>query len=416
MGPIKSRRSSIIELEYALANHFPNFNHIVHDGSLPLPDYVKDINWNAIVLGSTFLCKCIHPTEFQETIVNYAWIKNSSAVKIALPQDDYDCSQILDKWMVDWKIDLLFSVLTNNLDILYPKFSKNGEIRLGYTGYISDRWIEKWKNVKSHSDRSIDVSYRASNLPENFGKIGKLKSAIASKFIEAVKDKNLKLDISTKNNDLIPGDKWHDFIENSKFCLATPSGSSLLDPIGDYRKKIIKYKINNPLATFQEVENVCFPGEDGKYEFTAISPRNIEAALAETVQIATPGNYSNIMKPIEDYIPLSEDCSNIDEVFRMMNDADLIKKIKFNLKEKIINTPSLYLSNITSEIIDYIKSNSVTASIQNTDQKLIDRYNREFSDIVDKYWRMYYIKNNVKEVLNGMGAKRLKRFYQKITN
>ena len=140
--------------------------------------------------------------------------------------------------MVDWNIDLLFSVLTNNLDVLYPKYSKIGKIKLGYTGYISKKWIEKWKNVKAHDQRSIDVSYRASNLPENFGKIGNLKSSIASRFLNSVKDKNLILDISTRNEDLIPGDKWHNFLEDSSFS-CYPSGSSLLDPIGEYRKKFI---------------------------------------------------------------------------------------------------------------------------------------------------------------------------------
>lgn len=414
MGPPNSRRSSIVELEYMLQNHFPQFNHIVHDGSLPLPAYLKDIDWNGIVLGSTFLCKCIHPNELKKTLIDYKWIKSSSAIKIALPQDDYDCSQILDSWMADWKIDLLFSVLTNNLDVLYPKYCKVGKIELGYTGYISKKWIDKWKNVKKHNQRSIDVSYRASDLPENFGKIGKLKSLIATRFLNSVKDKNLTLDISVKNEDLIPGDKWHDFLEDSKFCLATPSGSSLLDPTGEYRKNVYKYKLNNPLATFDEVENACFFNQDGKYEFTAISPRNIEAALAETVQIATPGNYSNIMNPVEDYIPLDEDCSNIDEVVKMMNDNVLVNRIKKNLKEKIINTPDLYLNNFASIIIDYIKANTRGTNQLDNDRKLINKYKKEFGVTIKRYWRNYYFKNNIKEILKSIGAKKIKTFFQRI--
>ena len=416
MGPPNSRRSSIVELEYMLQNHFPQFNHIVHDGSLPLPAYIKDIDWNGIVLGSTFLCKCIHPNEFKKTLIDYAWIKNSSAIKIALPQDDYDCSQILDNWMTDWNIDLLFSVLTNNLDVIYPKYSKVGKIRLAYTGYISKKWILKWKKVKAHNQRSIDVSYRASDLPENFGKIGKLKSLIATRFLNSVKHKNLILDISTRNEDLIPGDKWHDFLEDSKFCLATPSGSSLLDPTGEYRKNVYKYKLKNPFATFEEVENACFFSKDGKYEFTAISPRNIEAALAQTVQIATPGNYSNIMNPVEHYIPLNEDCSNIDEVVRMMNDSILIHEIKKNLKEKIINTPDLYLNNFASKIIDFIKDNTHNTNQLNDNNKLINKYRNEFDVISERYWKNFYFKNKIKKTLKKIGAKKIKTFFQRIAN
>ena len=41
---------------------------------------------------------------------------------------------------------------------------RHGEIRKGFTAYIKDTWIEKWKNPKKIDDRSIDISYRASNL------------------------------------------------------------------------------------------------------------------------------------------------------------------------------------------------------------------------------------------------------------
>ena len=60
----------------------------------------------------------------------------------------------------------------------------------------------------------------------------------------------------------------------------------------------------NPRANFKEVSEKCIPKENGKYVFTAISPRNIEAALAETVQIAIPDDYSDFLSPYEDYIPL----------------------------------------------------------------------------------------------------------------
>ena len=45
--------------------------------------------------------------------------------------------------------------------------------------------------------------------------------------------------------------------------------------------------------------------------YTAISPRNIEAALSETLQIATVGQYSDLMDADQDYLRLNEDCSNI---------------------------------------------------------------------------------------------------------
>jgi hypothetical protein len=395
MGPPRYRRKAVVDLEYFIPKYFPNNNHIVHDGSLSLPKYVKDIQWHAIILGSTFLCKCTHPDEFEMTLNDYGWIKDSNAVKIALPQDDYNCSEILDSWMVDWNINLIYSVLSENLDVLYPNYLNKGEIRLGYTGYISDDWLKKWKNPKSYDDRTIDVSYRASNLPANFGSLGYLKGQIGHLFVKEVKGQNLILDISTDPNDMIPGNEWHAFLENSKFCLTTASGSSLLDPKGIYRIRVETHTMQNPSADFEEIAEACFPGQDCKYTFTAISPRNIEAALLETVQIATPGTYSGIMEPYVDYIPLAEDCSNIEEVLTMMKDKKLVRNIAKNCKKKIIETPRLYLQSLANEIMNYINNNIsdkiVINNIQKDNNKYFKKYNRYITINEKYYWLSRYL-------------------------
>ena len=66
-------------------------------------------------------------------------------------------------------------------------------------------------------------------MTANYGHIGYLKGSIGERFIEAVQGQKLNLDISTPK-DVIAGDKWHEFLEDSKFCLVSPSGSSVLDP------------------------------------------------------------------------------------------------------------------------------------------------------------------------------------------
>ena len=290
MGDPKYWRSAVRDLEFMLPVHAPAHHYIMHSGDMPLPEFVKEIEFHGIILGPTFLGNRYNADAFARVLRDYDFIRTSNAFKIALPQDDYDCSGILDRWMVAWDIDVVYSVCPNHWDILYPKFSSKGCIKLGYTGYVSERWVESWKSPKPFEDRKIDVSYRAKRLPPNFGSIGHIKGAIGDLFKSKVNGLGLKLDISTDTRDMIPGGKWHKFIENSKFCLATNSGSSLLDPEGEIRSKVNQYLLHFPDADFDEVEKNCFPGEDGKYVFTTISPRNIEAALAKTVQLATPGS------------------------------------------------------------------------------------------------------------------------------
>jgi len=292
--------------------------------------------------------------------------------------------------MVQWNIDRVYTICPKDWDVLYPSYIRFGDIVLGYTGYVSDRWINSWQNPKSHDMREIDVSYRASKLPANFGSLGILKSEIATRFLEAIPNCKLRVDISTDSKDMIPGHLWHEFMENSRFCLMTGSGSSLLDETGSIRKKVRAFCSEFPDAGFTEIERNCFPKQDCKYLFNMISPRNIEAALAETVQIGTPGLYSGLLKPMEHYIPLEEDCSNISEVLLMMNDVALVERIKRKCKESILGEPRLRRTVIVDEMLHFaetvVKQRNIVESDQAAVERLFGRYEHEIEGISNRFW------------------------------
>lgn len=423
MGNPRYRREAVRTLEYMIPECRPELNCIVHDTNIPFPDYLKDIEYHLIVLGPTFLCNRFHQMSLVEVENSYGFIKHSQACKIALPQDDYDCSGILDNWMVDWKVDRIYTVLPEHISILYPRASHSIEFKKGYTGYISDSWIDFWGDPKPHTQRKIDVSYRATKLSASFGSIGLLKWEIANKFQVAINGvDSLKLDISTDPNDMIPGDAWHSFLEDSKFCLTTASGSSLLDPWSEIRNCVIAYVEKNPTATFQQVERKCFPGLDRQYLFTAISPRNIEAALANTVQIATPGSYSGLMDPIEHFIPLNEDCSNISEVLEMMDNKILVEKIQKRCRESILAEPRLRRDVIVDEIISFTESVVTMRNFIVNDQEIIEKkfnkYYSEIDKITNRFWRQRDINGKIIQTLHStavmFGAKRVKDFFRSL--
>ena len=406
MGDPRFRRKAVVDLEYFMPHHFPDHNHIVHDSSLVPPWYLKNINWDAILLGSTFLCKVLHSDELISAYREYEWIKESKAIKFAFPQDDYDNSELLDQWMCDWLVDVVYTVLYDHAEILYPKYKKIGEIKEGYTGFISKDMREKWARTKPHDQRMIDVSYRATKFNAYYGNLGHIKGVIGERFKKAAKDYDLNMDISTNQEDMIPGEKWHDFLENSKFCLATPSGSNILDKKGEIKLKIKEFIRMNPDSSFDEISSNCFDDQIGKYNFTAISPRNIEAALAETVQIAVSGGYSNIMIPNDDYIPLNEDCSNIDEVISIMNDKKKVEAIAKNLKRKILTNPKLFMSHHANEVMDYIKE-SKKKDKQFLSSILDDRYFRKYKRFewvnLKFFWMKYYLREHLKQFLKMLG-------------
>ncbi len=411
MGDPLLWRTAVKDLEFMLPTYAAEYNYIVHAAELPLPDFVKDITFHGIVLGPTFLCSRYNSKILEKTLEEYDFIRTSDAFKIAMPQDDYDCSAILDRWMVDWKIDLVYTVCPEHWSVLYPSYSEIGKIELGYTGYISDSWIESWKNTKAFNQRSIDISYRANKLLPNFGTIGNIKGEIGEIFEKSVSGEGFKLDISTNPKKMLPGDKWHSFIENSKFCLATNSGSSLLDPEGSIRKKVNLYLTHHPKALFQEVEQNCFPGEDCRFKFLAISPRNIEAALAKTVQIATPGPYNGILKAYKHYIPLEPDCSNIKEVLSIMKDNKKVNEIAENCKETILSVDDLRFKNHVVDIIEKIKSDISNKKINGTSQEEMQRFISMHNNIIMKktvmFWKKKRIVQSSKKIAKQLGVKRI---------
>ncbi len=413
MGDPYRRSEAVRALEYMVAEVRPDLNVVVHDTDVPLPSYMKEIDYDLIVLGPTFLCNRYFPRNFKAALSEFEFIKHSNACKVALPQDDYDCSEILEDWLLDWDVSLVYTVCPEHWSSLYPRLSKKGKIRLGYTGYISQDWIDSWRSPKPFGLRTIDVSYRASKLPANFGSLGQLKWEIAHRFLKAMDTMSeMSLDISVDPKDRIPGKGWHNFLENSRFCLTTASGSSLIDPRGAIRSCVNQYVALKPRASFSDIESVCFANEDSRYVFTALSPRNLEAALAETVQIATPGTYSGLMKPDEHFIPLAENCSNIAEVLQIMNDTPSILKIQKNCKEAVLSEPRLRSENIVNEIIDFAENHlsnhlrGVMADRGRT-KTVFDRYNSEIEKIQNSYWRRRRVTLKARSVASKLGARRI---------
>lgn len=413
MGDPNNWLESVRSLEYMFAETRYDLNVIIHDDHIPFPSYMKDIDYDLIVLGPTFLNNRYFPKKLKSVFFNFEFIKYSNACKIALPQDEYDCSEILEDWLIDWGVSFVYSVCLGNWSSLYPRLSKKGIIRLGYTGYISQNWIDSWRSPRPIELRTTDVSYRASKLPANFGSLGQLKWEIADKFSKGVNGlSEMSLDISIDPKDLIPGKQWHYFLENSKFCLTTASGSSLLDPRGDIRFCVNRFIARKPKASFSEIETKCFPGKDNKIRYTSLSPRNIEASLAETVQIATPGTYSGLMQPYDHFIPLVEDCSNMTEVIKMMGDKSQVQKIQKKCKESILSEPRLRRKNIVNEIInvaeDHLSNHQRGIAVdQGHVKSTIDRYKSEIKKIENSYFRRRRFLLKVREVVFNLGGRKI---------
>ena len=144
--------------------------------------------------------------------------------------------------------------------------------------------------------------------------------------------------------------------------------------------EIKKYQNKNPKALPEEIVVSVVPIQDRNKNYTAISPRNLEAALIGTLQILTPGSYSNFLKPKEHYIPIMQDMSNIDEVLLSISDKEYCKKITENCKKVFLENKLLDFEHLRLELISFIHRNKKSIAINeiNDFQKLSGRYKRYF--------------------------------------
>lgn len=323
----QSRRTSIHHA-FFLLRHEPNHEYWLQAAQATIPPSLLREKFDAIIIDTTFLCWRWTGEYFPKFKAKFDFVRNMEAVKIAFPQDEYDHSEILENWLIDWKVDVVYSVCHSDRETFYPTLSRSAEIRFGYTGLFEPADIDLVSRFSSPwRERAIDVGYRARRLPPYFGWFGKLKSDIADRFNEATENKDITTNISCQPEDALMGNDWLRFLGKCRFILGCESGSSVLDKRGAIKAKCEIYLSRNPQATFETVAAKCFPGEDRAKPFTAISPRLFEAAAAGCGQILVPGNYGGILEPWTHYLPLSADASNIDEILTAMNDLDRMEEM-----------------------------------------------------------------------------------------
>jgi len=381
---------------FSLRNCHSEHNYLYHDCHLPIPDWIKCIEFDAIFLDVTLLCvRWAPPESFRKLLEELDFVKNSGAFKVAMPQDEYDCNQILDDWMVDWKVDVVYSVLSEHHDVLYPRYSKIGTIKLAYTGYLDESTLNY--PVVPFERRAIDIGYRARKLPAYFGRIGHEKEQVGLSALREGKKHQLKMDIKLGVEHSLLGSDWFAFLANSKFTLGSNSGSSLMDPVGAIRRRVYDFVWRHPNATFEQIESACFPGADGQYKLTAISPRILEAAIMESCQILVPGTYSGILRPWEHYIPMDPDGSNFEAVYEAMNDSNGVQEMIARTKEAILNHPMLRYSAQAAALLEGI-SDTTRLEPAGTSVEFAAILSRYEAEVANRY-KVLFFKQRVRRSL-----------------
>lgn len=205
------------------------------------------------------------------------------------------------------------------------------------TGYVPEE-LTRRASV-GLSSRKLDVGYRARKLPAWLGSHTLQKWQIAERFAADAVRYGLKVDISCREEDRIYGDAWVNFVESCKAMLGTESGASVCDFSGDIQRNVESHVARNPNVSFDTLRELYFRDEDGRIMMNVISPRCFEAAALRTLMILYEGHYSGVLVPWRHYVPLARDHGNMDEVVRILRDAQASQEIVDRAYQEIALNP-----------------------------------------------------------------------------
>ncbi|MGB0505341.1 MAG: hypothetical protein ACPGGK_04015 [Pikeienuella sp.] len=348
-------RMTMINHLTAVPRYVPNYTYVFHHVNAPLTEGLMNSSFDAVIINYCFISFLKLRSDINRT--KYSFLRNWEAVKIAIVQDDYTRNQIIDDWIVETKIDVVYSAIEDGLDYLYKRsfLMPNIKFRMGLTGYTDSQDFEKYDRVRiPWEERTMDVGTRVRMLPAFYGRHGLLKGKTAESFGRIADEAGFVVDVSTDPKDVIPGNKWFDFLANCRFSIGVKGGASLADPIGQIKIDVDAFTASNPEASFDEIEAACFPGEDMVYRFEAISPRLFECAILENCQILIGDDWPGGLVAGEDFILLEEDLSNVEEVFETMRDHERCRAIAASCRRKLVDDGifdySLFAKDIISQI------------------------------------------------------------------
>jgi hypothetical protein len=316
------------------------------------PRVFARLPFDLIVFDSSFFSGLWSPKRFAQSVERFTALRTSTAVKVALPQDEFINTDVLCDVLRALETDCVFSVAPESeWPKIYPSIDRT-KVRFFsvLTGYLDEGVVAKIASLDA-PERTIDVGYRAYRATPSLGRHGFLKTQIAKVFQEAAPREGLTVDISNRHEDAFVGDGWYRFLLRCKYTIGVEGGSSVLDRDGSITKKTEEYLAQHPGASFEEVEAACFPGLDGQFRLFALSPRHLEACATRTCQILIEGDYNGILTPWKHYIPLERDFGNLDEVLRLIKEDTLRADITENAYRDIVASGAYSYSGFANSVV-----------------------------------------------------------------
>lgn len=222
------------------------------------------------------------------------------------------------------------------------------------TGYVTPSMRSRFSVASAMEGRPIDIGYRGSIQPLEFGRLCYEKRQIGDEVLKRLEGQNLNLDISSRWEDRFGGEAWFDFLSRCNCILGVESGASIFDIDGDLERR--KTAILQRLGPIREDTDYCesflelLRDLEGNVSYNQVSPRHFEAAACGALQIMYPGEYSGIFHPNRHYVSLARDFSNLQDVIEQGLDPAVRRTIVESAFDEIVMNRDYWIESLAERL------------------------------------------------------------------
>jgi hypothetical protein len=284
------------------------------------------IHYSLVVIWDDYFSKW-----FRDEVARY------DGLKVQFLQDEYRWVDDITEAMRAMGIDVLFSVVPQeNVPNVYGDRLPGVDVEFTLTGFVPENIVGR--SVPPLADRPLDVGYRGRSSPFWLGRLGHEKIQIGRGFLPHAERLGLRCDIAWSESARIYGERWYDWMASCRTMLASESGSSIVDFDGAAERGVRDYLASNPTASYEEVEErVLEPYANGP-AINTVSPRVFETAAMRTAMVMFPGEYSEVVRPWDHYLPLEKDFSNVDEIAERIRDLTFLEAMVERSYDELIHS------------------------------------------------------------------------------
>ena len=329
-------------------------------------------------------------------------ISSFRGLKFAFVQDEQRAAKERLLFLNNLGIHHLFSVAPVSLfDILYPSSKRNFSVSNVLTGYVSKIHLAQSQSIQPLIHRAVDVSYRGRSLPNWMGKTATIKGEIPTLIQNLSGIGAFRADLSSKETKRIYGNKWFDFLKESRVSIATPSGSDFLDIDGMYQEDWVPQ--NKKI-------NTAMPPVAASYQ--VVSPRVFDYIAAGNLVAATPGNYSGVLKP-GTFVELADDLSNLPDILKFST-SEHAQKIVNNAQKLVLNEHSYHYMHLVQTFESHVdnlnsKSNQVCFERTHPPIHLKNKFKNDSHVVLFRKLILQIVPGEIKKKLKVMKSNHLRR-------